>query len=386
MIRNFIIFILIVAVIGTLSTVVIITKQRQAREELINKMDLAEAMIDSEDYNSAIKNLLPVVKWGKRFERADKALYLLAKAYEGIQAPEANDLWQRIVDDFPDSEYRYEALLKLARSSVNEDEEKARDYFEKVKQNAGPPLRDQALLGIAQTYIDEDVEKARELFYGIIESVTDTQVVAQAKDFLSKVNTERLWSPVLDEFCKLYRVQPGDSNAKIGQMFKTTAWFIGEANDVKPNQLRPGQTLKVPKEPFRIVIDKSNCRLNLLTESGKFVKWYPVGIGEQSYKTPANEYFINTKEINPTWFRPEGGVIQPGDPENALGSRWMGIRTEEREHTGLGIHGTNAPETIGYRKSAGCIRMYNEDVEELYKIVTYGTKVTIVEDMENSDS
>ena len=61
-------------------------------------------------------------------------------------------------------------------------------------------------------------------------------------------------------------------------------------------------------------------------------------------------------------------------PENILGSRWMGL--SER---GYGIHGTVDPKSVGQQVTAGCVRMLNSEVEELYTIVPAGTEVTIVD-------
>ena len=62
-----------------------------------------------------------------------------------------------------------------------------------------------------------------------------------------------------------------------------------------------------------------------------------------------------------------------GGPNNPLGARAMYIGG-----TVYRIHGTNAPNTIGHRVSSGCIRLTNEDVEDLYTRVTIGTKVIVL--------
>jgi lipoprotein-anchoring transpeptidase ErfK/SrfK len=67
----------------------------------------------------------------------------------------------------------------------------------------------------------------------------------------------------------------------------------------------------------------------------------------------------------------------PGGPENPLGSRAMYLFTKKGD-TGFRIHGTNEPESIGSAASSGCIRMLNEEVEELYDSVPIGTKVIVI--------
>ncbi len=373
MVRKIAIITLLIVIIGASGAAYYLFRNRQVDDDCWKKVHLAEAMIEANDFQGAVTHLLPVVQLGKRFRAADAALFALARAYEGAGSTESHLIWKRLVVEFPRSQYHDEARLREAKSLLAKDPAAARDVFEKLAQNALADVRDAAFVGLAQTFeAENNVSEARSLYYKVLESATMETTIAQAKDRLTEINTQMLWSPILDDFCELYEIQRGDAPIKIAAKFKTTAWFILESNKLR-GSLRPGSRIKVPKEPLRIVVDKSTCRLNLLTESGRFVKWYPVGIGEQSYKTPAGDYTIKTKEVDPTWFSPNEGVKKPGDPDNALGTRWMGIGSS------LGIHGTNAPETIGFRKSAGCIRMYNHDVEELYKLVTYGTNVTITE-------
>ncbi len=377
MTRNLVIVLLIVLLAGALGGAYFLFQHRKADQENLDRFNMAKALVESQDYGRAIKQLLPVVQYGRRFSQADAALYWLAEAYEGAGHEEAKDVWIRLAQEFPRSPYALEAQLKLARSLEKNSPAQAREIYEKIAKQGNRLVQGKARVGIARTYeLENNIAQAREMYYQIIQSVTDFETVAEAKDQLSKINTEMLWSPALCDFTELYTIEKGDAAVSIGQKFKTTAWFITEANKVNANSLRPGRRIKVPKEPFWIVVNKLRCRLDLLTASGKFIKWYPVGVGELSYKTPPGEYKIINKEVNPTWYRPEGGILPAGHPDNALGSRWMGIGSS------LGIHGTNAPDTIGKPKSAGCIRMHNADVEELYKLVTYGTRVTIIEGTE----
>lgn len=104
------------------------------------------------------------------------------------------------------------------------------------------------------------------------------------------------------------------------------------------------------------------------------VKVYRVAIGKPSTPTPLGEYQVIEKEVNPWWFPPRTGEAVPSGPGNPLGYRWMGFASM------YGIHGTNAPWAIGQAVSNGCVRMFEEDVEELYEVVSYGTPVRITYD------
>ncbi|HWR43751.1 L,D-transpeptidase family protein [Sporomusa sp.] len=112
-----------------------------------------------------------------------------------------------------------------------------------------------------------------------------------------------------------------------------------------------------------------------LFSGNNLVKEYPIAIGKPSTPTPLGNFSIIYKEVNPAWYPPDQkGKIVPSGPENPLGYRWMGIWSD------YGIHGTNAPWSIGKVVSNGCIRMYEEDVEELFDKVSYGTPVQITYD------
>ncbi|MDD3439733.1 MAG: L,D-transpeptidase [Clostridiaceae bacterium] len=121
--------------------------------------------------------------------------------------------------------------------------------------------------------------------------------------------------------------------------------------------------------------DKSSIEINLpsgtlsLYKDGNLAKEYPLCLGKQSTPTPAGQYRIIYKAVNPYWLN-KGDVVPPG-PQNPLGVRWMGITR------GIGIHGNNKPESIGTYASAGCIRMFNRDVVEVYNQVTVNTPVNI---------
>jgi lipoprotein-anchoring transpeptidase ErfK/SrfK len=87
--------------------------------------------------------------------------------------------------------------------------------------------------------------------------------------------------------------------------------------------------------------------------------------------TPIGEFAVREKLENPTYYGPDGMVLEPNDPQNPLGERWIDIGNS------FGIHGTIEPESIGRSESAGCVRMRNEDVAEVYDLLTVGSTVTI---------
>lgn len=89
------------------------------------------------------------------------------------------------------------------------------------------------------------------------------------------------------------------------------------------------------------------------------IRTYPVAVGRPSMPTPPGQWTIVQKALN------------PGGP---FGVRWMRLSIP---WGGYGIHGTNNPASIGKAVSHGCVRMYNNDVIEVYDLVPIGTRVNI---------
>ena len=166
-----------------------------------------------------------------------------------------------------------------------------------------------------------------------------------------------------------YTVKPGDNLYVLARKNHTTVDFIKKINDLKSDNIYPGMKLKIHTAPFSIRIDKSKNVL-VLYSNDEAVKKYSVATGKKNC-TPVGEFKITDKLVHPTWFK-TGAILPPGSPENALGTRWMGF-----DKPAYGIHGTIEPRSIGTQASEGCIRMLNEEIEELYSIVPVGTKVTI---------
>jgi len=120
-----------------------------------------------------------------------------------------------------------------------------------------------------------------------------------------------------------------------------------------------------------IIIDLTTKQLHLY-RGDVLLRAFPVAVGAEETPTPTGSYTIINKLKNP-WYTPRGEeAVAPMKPENPIGSRWMGI---DKPH--YGIHGTNEPDSLGTEASKGCIRLHNDDVNELYELVDKGTPVLI---------
>ncbi len=134
----------------------------------------------------------------------------------------------------------------------------------------------------------------------------------------------------------------------------------------------------LPPRPWRgIVINLVEMRLYYFPESESggrgVVITYPVGIGREGWSTPLGEFSIVDKILHPSWTAPasivaemeaEGLAVQriiPPGPDNPLGDFALML-----SEPGYMLHGTNRPFSIGMRVSHGCIRLYPEDIEQLF--------------------
>ncbi|WP_275789177.1 L,D-transpeptidase [Pararhizobium gei] len=132
-----------------------------------------------------------------------------------------------------------------------------------------------------------------------------------------------------------------------------------------------------------IVIDTNNRFLYLVTGNGE-ARRYGVGVGKPGFEW-AGVHKVTRKAEWPTWTPPSEmrareaakghylPVSMEGGEGNPLGARAMYLGS-----TLYRIHGTNAPWSIGYAVSSGCIRMRNQDVTDLYERVKIGTKVVVI--------
>jgi lipoprotein-anchoring transpeptidase ErfK/SrfK len=138
-------------------------------------------------------------------------------------------------------------------------------------------------------------------------------------------------------------------------------------------------TMKETFMPGTIVVRTNERHLYLVTGFGTAIR-YPVGVGRLG-KQWSGTSFIYGKYIHPAWTPPAEvkrdkpnlpNVIASGSPANPMGYAAMVLSGGE-----YAIHGTNQPSSIGHFVSYGCIRMFNEDIRDLYERVSVGTEVVV---------
>ena len=203
---------------------------------------------------------------------------------------------------------------------------------------------------------------------------------AAVEEFLGEVNVALVMTPRTMPGKVVYSVEEGDTLGKIVDKFVCPKLHIMKMNNIQDeNKIHPGDVLRVLDRPkYDITISKTDNTL-VLTLNGEFFRRYKVGTGEFG-KTPVGTFVIDDKIENPPWWK-DGKAIPFGDKDNILGTRWMRISAtgDTTPVSGYGIHGTWDNSTLGKQSSAGCIRMNNADVEEVFMLVPRGTTVTITE-------
>jgi L,D-transpeptidase ErfK/SrfK len=106
-----------------------------------------------------------------------------------------------------------------------------------------------------------------------------------------------------------------------------------------------------------------------------------VAVGDAVDPTPVGEFRIGEKRVDPAWRvpesirreRPELPAVVPPGPQNPLGSRWMTLGTST-----YGIHGTNVRFSIGREATHGCVRLYEDEMQQLYERTPRGTPVQLI--------
>lgn len=189
----------------------------------------------------------------------------------------------------------------------------------------------------------------------------------------------------------------------LGERFHSDPNFLRKLNPmVNMDNLKAGDVVRVPNvEPFKIEEVKEIAKLPRreemlnreiridtrtkilrLMEDGKLLATFPITPGSGSLPAPPGTWRIVGISQLP-WFRRDESMLQhgvrsenfymiPAGPNNPVGVIWMAL-----SKSGIGIHGTNSPDTIGRSASHGCIRLANWDAIRLAKMVTEGMTVKI---------
>jgi L,D-transpeptidase ErfK/SrfK len=145
------------------------------------------------------------------------------------------------------------------------------------------------------------------------------------------------------------------------------------------------------QDGLQLVLDRTHRQLMVL-RNGQLLRRYPAAVGTTGWETPAGSFQVLEKQAHPVWEHPGNGrKVGPGET-NPLGSRWIGFHRDCTPRKGwdgerylsvngctvAGFHGTPHRWTVGRAVSHGCVRLYEEDVQEVFELVQVGTPVTVL--------
>lgn len=156
-------------------------------------------------------------------------------------------------------------------------------------------------------------------------------------------------------------------------------WLPGQGREIT----LPNAYLLPPGPHKGIVIDLAAQRLFYFPPGGHTVETFPIGVGAEAGMTPRGTTQVVAKSVRPAWYPPKSirderpwlpAMVPPG-PSNPLGQ--YALRLGWATYL---IHGTNKPYGVGRNVSHGCIRLYPEDIEQLYRQVPVGTPVRVIDD------
>lgn len=192
----------------------------------------------------------------------------------------------------------------------------------------------------------------------------------------------------------VHAVAPGETLGHIARRFGVKLQLATIMNKLSdPHRLRLGQRLRlsnrriVPSNsPDGITINVADLTLYWVRE-GVVMAAFPVGVGRSTWETPPGHYTIVGRRRDPIWHVPRSIQMEmkekgepvkkkvPAGADNPLGKYWLQLSA-----SGYGIHGTNAPWTVGKYTTHGCVRLRPDDIEWLFNRVPNDTTVDIIDE------
>jgi L,D-transpeptidase ErfK/SrfK len=187
---------------------------------------------------------------------------------------------------------------------------------------------------------------------------------------------------------QIVHARAGDNFSTLGRRYDVGYYELVEANPgIDPDRPIPGALVVIPSmfvlppgPREGLVVNLPELRLYYYIPNTRMVATYPVGIGREGWNTPIGSSQVVAKIVDPTWYVPDSirdfrkgqGVVLPKlvspGPDNPLGGYELRLG-----FPAYLIHGTNDASGVGRRSSSGCIRMYPEDIESLFSMVSVGT-------------
>lgn len=273
----------------------------------------------------------------------------------------------------PAAETEARKLLNEGLQAQKKGDEQAaiKAFSDVLKRFPSQPAAAQAGINLAAIHRKAgNLFEARNVLSQALKAAPEGQTRDLIVQDLQRLNGELVFSKKEAPDSITYVVKSGDNLSSIAKKYHITANFIKRVNYLTSDLIQVDRRLKLFQGPFDVVIEKSRFRLTVY-RGGIFIRQYRIGLGKNG-STPEGEFAVSIKLVDPPWDPPGPEHAAAGAPDNPLGTRWI----EFAPH--YGIHGTLEPESIGTEESRGCVRLLNDDVEELYDLVVPGSKVRII--------
>jgi lipoprotein-anchoring transpeptidase ErfK/SrfK len=175
-----------------------------------------------------------------------------------------------------------------------------------------------------------------------------------------------------------YVVREGDTLETIAHEHQVPWQLLANINALtQPEEVQPGQELKVVRGPFTAVVHLEKQEMALMV-AGHYAGRFDIGVG-QDRPQMEGDWVVKHKLTNPTYYGQEGQVAAD-DPQNPLGEYWIGLASAEptADVAPLGIHGSAESQQVQGDDPRGYIRLAPRDAQDVYHILSDGSKVTVL--------
>lgn len=175
-----------------------------------------------------------------------------------------------------------------------------------------------------------------------------------------------------------YVVRSGETLEDIADQYEVPWQLLANINRIDdPHHLQPGEELKVVRGPFRAVVRLEDHELTMMLGE-RYAGRFAVGVG---HDVPPEQvegtYQVAQKTVGPAYRGPDGLRFPKRDPRNPLGGRRLALSRPDGQPTPVALHGTNNPSSVGGSCERGTICLGDRDIQDVYGILSVGSRVVV---------
>lgn len=326
----------------------------------------------------------------------EKALALYRQAHGKDPLPKTEDT--QPPDDKPDPTEKPKEKTKEEKTDKDKDKEEDHKKDNKTTSTPLPDLQDLDLASVDPVFIEYQVTEADVKMVGDLPKeipakaelkwlpyATLAEAIAEKfhsdLDYLEELNPGKLAALKAGDTLQVPNVEPFDMNAVKDMPLLDLADKDKKDSKAKEESPDKDDDKALKPDQISVTVESSDSMLHL-HEKGKLVAAYPVTIGSAQTESPQGEWKVKGIARLPDFrydrsFLKTGErsnkthLLQPG-PNNPVGAVWIALNK-----SGIGLHGTDDPDSIGRSASHGCVRLANWDIARLASRLRAGVKVTI---------